>query len=284
MFVEPEAAEGRTLLRPYVFSGNISFGSRDALAIVLLNDAEDTDYTYVVKQLPYQSRDIRWWDVSEIQGRTRSSTTTRLTLSPLATTSKPYLESIDDPERPRTIALAQVPVPVTTLVPGNYQIQLVRDGAKDTLKVDFRIQWEKMPLSLRSLDYAIEALKYIVKEDELDAINSGSDAVRRLGLMNWWRRQDPTGTTTYNERMAEYYHRLDQAFFAFSTIMEPDGADTERGKVYVLFGPPSTIEKNLAPNNQPQEIWTYTNSVKKTFTFSIDERGIYKLTAMGKIV
>ncbi len=281
MFVEPTVQQGRELLRPYVLSGNVSFGSRDARAIILLSDSVPVEYTYTVRQLPYEPRDIRWWEVSEVQGSVRSSTTRRYHLYELSTTAAPYLEAMDDAAHARNIAVVEVPIPVTGFVPGNYAIELVRNGTQDSIVTQFRILWEKMPLSLRNIDYAIDGLKYIVKEDELESINSGDDRQRRLNLMNWWRKEDPTPTTTYNERLAEYYKRLDQAFFAFSTIAEPDGADTERGKVYVLYGPPTTIEKKLAPDNYPQEIWTYSNSVSKTFTFKIDERGVYKLTAIA---
>ena len=37
--------------------------------------------------------------------------------------------------------------------------------------------------------------------------------------------------TPYNEEMAEYFSRVDYAFYNFQTINQKDGAKTDRGKI-----------------------------------------------------
>ena len=283
IFAEPVARGGVELLRLYVFSGNISFGSRDAKALVLLSDTTDVDYDYIIVQRPYGIRDIRWWQVSDVRGSIVSSTTRFPRVSSQATTSEPFLEIKESPEVDRPIALVEIPVPVTALVPGNYELLLIRTGTTDTLHMPFQIVWEMMPLSLRNIDYAMNLMKYLLTEDQLDSLDEGSDMDRRLRLMDWWRKDDPSPTTTFNERMAEYYRRIDQAFYAFSTIQEPDGANTERAKIYVLYGPPTEIQKELPVNGEPVEIWLYKNKVSKRFTFAIDDAGIFKLRKIEPI-
>jgi GWxTD domain-containing protein len=280
LFVEPEFREDVELLKPYIFTGNVPFGSTDARALILLSDSVPVDYDFTIKQIAWEGRDIRWWLVSDIIGTTTSSKTRFPRLSSLATTEAPYLEIHEEADSKLPVALVEIPVPLTALVPGKYEIILVRSGTTDTIRIPFRIVWELMPLSLRNIDYAINSMKFIVTEDILDSLDEGSDADRRERLMGWWRMQDPTETTTYNERMAEYFKRLDQAFFAFSTIQEPDGAQSERGKVYVLYGPPTEISKNLKAEGESLEIWRYSNKVGKKFTFIIDDRGIYRLKAV----
>jgi len=140
----------------------------------------------------------------------------------------------------------------------------------------FQIVWEMMPFSLRTVDYAIESMRYICNDDQIDSLLAGNSSENREAVMNWWRRQDPTATTTYNERMAEYFRRVDNAFFAFSSISEPDGAQSDRGKVYILYGQPADIKKDLTANKS-KEIWRYESGVKQTFTFEITDRGWYKL-------
>lgn len=98
--------------------------------------------------------------------------------------------------------------------------------------------------------------------------------------MNWWRAEDPTPTTTFNERMAEYFHRIDEAFYAYSTIQEPDGAQTTRGKVYALYGTPNDVAKKLTPGQEPLEIWTYSNRVNKVITFRTTDKGIFKIKSV----
>lgn len=277
LFVQPVSRDGKELLRPYVFSGNVAFGSEDALALVLLSDSEPVRYDYIVDQEPYSIRDIQWWTVSDIRGKVSSSTTRFPAMSTSATTSEPFLEIRTDVDNSLPIALVEIPIPVSTLVPGNYSIRLIKEGTDDTTSMKFRIVWEMMPLSLRNIDYAYSMLPYIVSADVVDSLDEGSDAERRLRLMDWWRKQDRTLTTTFNERMATFYQRADQAFFAFSTIQEPDGADTERGKIYILYGPPDEVNKALPIDNAPLEIWTYKNRVNQIFTFVINDDGKYKL-------
>lgn len=280
LFAEPEYRDGVELLKPYIFTGNVPFGSKDARALILLSDSVPVEYNFTIKQIAWEGRDIRWWVVSDIIGTTTSSKTRFPRLSSLASTEAPYLEIQEEADLKLPVALVEIPVPLTTLVPGKYEIILARNATSDTIRIPFRIVWELMPLSLRNIDYAISSMKFIVTEDILDSLDEGSDAERRERLMGWWRMQDPTETTTYNERMAEYFKRLDQAFFAFSTIQEPDGAKSERGKVYVLYGPPTEISKNLKMEGESLEIWKYSNKVGKKFIFLIDDRGIYRLKAV----
>ncbi len=277
LFVMPVSKGGVELLEPFVLSGNVAFSSRDARALILLNDRESVDYRYVIRQLPYGPRDIQWWSVSETEGDVRSSTTRFPRVSDQATTHDPYLEVGEVGHRSVDIALVEIPIPVTVLVPGNYQIELVRAGTTDTLTMPFRIMWEMMPLALRNIDYAINLMRYIVSEETVDSLDDGSDVERRTKLMGWWRTQDPTLTTTFNERLAEFYKRADQAFFAFSTIQEPDGANSERGRIYVLYGPPTDIRNELPVDGEARVVWTYANQVNKVITFGIDDKGIYRI-------
>ena len=280
LFVEPVVKDGRELLSPFVFTGNVPFGSKDARALVLLSDSDSYEYTYLIRQMPWEIRDIRWWNVGDQVGTTNSSTKRFPRISTEASSDAPFLEVQERTNRIVALALVEVPISLTTLVPGKYQLSLIREGTTDTINITFRIVWEMMPLSLRNIDYAMKSMRYIVSESTLDSLNDGSDPERREHLMTWWRTQDPNPTTTFNERMAEYFKRLDQAFFAFSTIQEPDGAQSERGKVYVLYGAPTEIKKDLHNGNESLEVWTYANKVNKKISFLIDDRGIYKLKAV----
>ncbi len=277
MFVEPTIKGGVELLRPYVYSSNLTFGSRDARALILIADKQPTEYDYVIEQRPWEARDIRWWRVSDVRGVVRSSTKKFPKVSELASTNAPMLEMVEDGVQQRPLATLEIPVPVTALVPGTYDIFLISKEGGDTVKSSFKILWEMMPLSLRNLDYAYRAMQHLISEDQLDSLNDGSDGERRERLMQWWRAQDPTPTTTYNERMAEYFNRVDEAFYAYSTIQEPDGAMSDRGKVYILYGQPSNIEKKLAPGQEPLEVWTYANRVNKVITFRTTDKGLFKI-------
>ena len=275
-FGAPESINGVDVLRLFVFNSNLPFGPDKAQALLLVADSTETRYTYRIHQLPWDNKEIRWWRVSDIEGRVQSQRDRFPRISAASSNEAAFLEMSDRAAPRRPIASVEIPIPMATLVPGRYQIDLVKAGTRDTIAVKFQIVWEMMPFSLRTLDYAIESMQYICSEETLDSLTDGDAAQNRQALMEWWRRQDQTATTVYNERMAEYYRRVDNAFFAFSTINEPDGSRTERGKVYVLYGQPSSITKDLKASS-PREIWKYTNVPKQTFTFEVNDRGVYRL-------
>lgn len=275
-FGAPETIGGVDMLRLFVFNSNLPFGPEQARALLLVADSAETRYTYRIRQLPWDNKEIRWWRVSDIEGRVQSQRDRFPAISSASSSEAAYLEMVDRPASTRAIASVEIPIPMATLVPGRYQIDLAKAGTKDTIAVKFQIIWEMMPFSLRTLDYAIESMRYICTEETLDSLTDGDASENRQALMNWWRRQDPTATTVYNERMAEYYRRVDNAFFAFSTINEPDGSRTERGKIYVLYGQPTEIVKDLKATS-PREVWKYKTAPKQTFTFEVNDRGLYKL-------
>jgi hypothetical protein len=79
--------------------------------------------------------------------------------------------------------------------------------------------------------------------------------------------------------MAQYYRRVDYTSRNFGTLKEPDGSGTDRGRIYILHGPPTTKERKLDPSMGFQEVWVYEGFNKK-FIF-IDERksGNYVLSS-----
>jgi len=144
----------------------------------------------------------------------------------------------------------------------------------------FRILWSTMPLSLSDLDYAIDAMRYILTDGQIDSMKSGDRAERRKLFDAYWKAQDPSPGTAYNERQTEYYRRVDFAFFNFRNPVkaDDDGMRTARGKIYILFGKPTNVERRLLPDGPAEEIWTYDNNVRKRFIFHDDNKdGTYIL-------
>jgi hypothetical protein len=80
--------------------------------------------------------------------------------------------------------------------------------------------------------------------------------------------------------MAEYYKRVDKASYEYATLSEPDGAFTDRGKVFILYGPASKIDRKNNKSGEVTETWIYTNSVRTIFLFTIEEAGRYRLTTV----
>jgi len=177
-------------------------------------------------------------------------------------------------------------VPGEKFEQGKYQVTVrVRSGNVDhTQKADFMLVWQGMPLSLEDPRDAIEPLKHILSPDQVSAINSGSTQEMTQKLYAYWRTQDPTPSTAYNERMATFYKRVDYADFNYATGHVLDGVMTDRGKIYLLYGPPTNVDRTFLPGEAPVETWTYTNNVKRIFRFEeLNGHGEYKLTNVKEL-
>lgn len=180
------------------------------------------------------------------------------------------------PDSSASVALVQLAG--EQLPQGRYDLRL-RFDAEDTttLRTNFALRWVDMPQSLRDLDFATAAMKYITTDDEYDRLRSGKRAARVQAFDAFWKKLDPTPGTAYNERLAEYFRRVDHAFTAFRTLKEENGIVTDRGRIYILYGSPTATERSLSAANAPREIWRYT-ALKKLFTFEDTSRqGNYKL-------
>ena len=116
----------------------------------------------------------------------------------------------------------------------------------------------------------VEQLEYVATPDERERLRSAppEDWVR---LWNeFWKEFDPTPNTERNERMLEYFRRVD---YADSHFLGPFGGwRSDMGRIYIKFGHPSEIERHyFDPDAHPYEIWYYY-SLGEEFIF-VDERG-----------
>ena len=134
-------------------------------------------------------------------------------------------------------------------------------------------------MSLRDVDYAIEALHYIASDAQMDSLKRGNEEDRRNQLEEFWRRRDRTPRTAFNEVMTEYYRRVDYAVKEFGTLRQPDGFKSDRGRIYILYGPPTNTERVLDPATGFKETWTYDRLNKKFAFVDRDKSGNYVLVA-----
>jgi GWxTD domain-containing protein len=127
------------------------------------------------------------------------------------------------------------------------------------------------------------SLKYIMEEKEFRKLKNASRGERKKRFDEFWKAKDPTPKTAYNEAMAEFYRRVDYAVANFGTMRELDGFETDRGKAYILYGPPTKIDRILAPGAPPQETWFYSNLNKKLIFLDETGKGDFKFTSQEQL-
>ena len=171
-------------------------------------------------------------------------------------------------DAPGATCAAVVPVPFARLLLRSFRMTFSLSSGSDRYEVvrKGRAVWPDMPFSLKEIDNALDALRYITTESELDSLRRGNLEARRGNLEGFWRSKGGKHETAFNEVMTEYYRRVDLAMRTFGTLRQPDGFRSDRGRIYVLYGPPTTTDRTLNPVSGFQEIWTYGH-LKKQFMF-----------------
>ncbi len=159
-------------------------------------------------------------------------------------------------------------------IPGLYQLILRSKTTTDT--INFKVIWENMPQSLKNPDYAFKIMEYILTDEEIKQFKSYRSKDIPKKIFEYWTKKDPSLNTPYNEAMQEYFARADYASLNFQTAVQKDGALTDRGMIYILYGPPDDI-RTTQNNNKIREIWTYNRLIKE-FTFDQVSSGVYRLT------
>lgn len=121
----------------------------------------------------------------------------------------------------------------------------------------FLIRWRGLPKSLKDLDVAIDQLRYISKDDEWSRLKDAKTPdEKQARFLEFWKKRDPNPSTPRNERMEEFYQRVEYANKHFSHYTE--GWRTDMGMIYLIFGAPNNVERHpFDIDSKPYEVWFY---------------------------
>lgn len=107
-----------------------------------------------------------------------------------------------------------------------------------------------------------EDVLYIITDRERGAfLKICDDRQRDAFVETFWARRDPTPGTPENEFKEEHYRRVAYANEHFAAGVP--GWKTDRGRVYIIYGPPDKIEshtgdqKPSSDSPNPSEVWIY---------------------------
>jgi GWxTD domain-containing protein len=116
-----------------------------------------------------------------------------------------------------------------------------------------------VPLSGMNIDDALEQIYYIATGGGYDSLESARTAQdKRNAIVNFWNRMNPYPNSTYNRPMQVFYRRVAYANKNFRTSQ--DGWRSDRGRIYIQLGQPTSIEKRpYEVNSRPYEMWEYSD-------------------------
>lgn len=270
------------------FGGDIRFGTRGGLALLLTGVPADT--------LPPRVR----YEISPVpEGRTQEAPAPPappdriagdvfilrgVSLLPSASGDTAAYTLLPE-GAPQDVALLYLPLPLEVQQRRTFLMRATVVMGDDSLPVEapFRPLWPDMPVSLRDPEFALDALRHVTTREQLDSLRSGTPEGRARALEQFWLPRDPTPGTAMNEVMTEYYRRVDRAITEFATLREPDGSRTDRGRIFILHGQPTRRDRTLGGSEGNRETWTY-EGIRKRFIFLDEMRtGWYTLVSTQNI-
>ncbi len=120
------------------------------------------------------------------------------------------------------------------------------------------LQSEFTTLTEKECDQEYKFMNYLLNADMKALYKSSvSPEDKRQALFSIWKRYDSNPVTVFNEFRHDYLKRIEYVNNQFS-VMKREGWETDRGRVYLIYGPPNYIDRYPSePEIKPYEIWHY---------------------------
>jgi GWxTD domain-containing protein len=124
-------------------------------------------------------------------------------------------------------------------------------------------------------------VRYIIRPRERAAFERlTSNAEREMFIKQFWERRNPNPGRKTNAFKEEFYRRV--AFADSHFAVGHPGWKSDRGHVYIVYGPPDEIAPRPGSHPYPSEVWKYRNipGLGSNESFSFIDRhatGDYKL-------
>jgi GWxTD domain-containing protein len=113
-------------------------------------------------------------------------------------------------------------------------------------------------MSEEELDDLFLKSKYIASNSEINQYKAiSTEAAKREFIYTFWKARDENPSDDRNETYINYFKRVRDSNDKFSALGK-QGWKTDRGRVFIIYGEPSEIERY--PNqtdSRPYEIWRY---------------------------
>jgi len=167
-----------------------------------------------------------------------------------------------------TTAVLASGVDVRDLAAGTYSLRIdVSDpatGQKARAQKGFQVVVPPSADTLTASDIQRmrDIFAYIIRPEQLQTFERLNATGRRTFWLQFWKDRDPSPGTSENEAKDDHLRRMNYANERFSIGYQnrTDGWRTDMGRVYIVYGPPSNVERYpFTPEGQPAEMWYYDN-------------------------
>jgi len=220
----------------------IEFDSLKSVTFDFTDKMPDSLFAYLqfVTQKPENNVDIQY-ELQDASGRSLDARKVEFTL-------------------PRERSQIFLPVPADKMVGGRnlLVIKYTYLGQLYTTQTSIHVRWGKFKGAEAVTKLNLRQLKIIANGKDIKQIEKAEAAKQDSLLMAYWKQRDPTPETPQNELYDEFRQRLSEANQMFG-VARHEGWNTDRGYIYVKYGPPEQVEKDISGQDgfSRYEIWVY---------------------------
>lgn len=162
---------------------------------------------------------------------------------------------------------------------GRYAVQFQISGKGFKTKateLEIEILKQVQHLSEEAIDEAIEQMIYIGEGELWDSLkNAETLEQKRKYFYRFWQENYPSPDSSRNPAREEYFRRVRYVNREFNEGNE--GWKTDRGRTYILYGPPNAIERSMDEMMRRMEIWSYENIERKFVFLDVNGTGTFRL-------
>jgi len=136
---------------------------------------------------------------------------------------------------------------------------------------------QKEPISSSSRQWFEEVVPYIITDAEKKVFeNLPNEEERGRFIDRFWEKRDPDPATPENEFKTAYFKRIALANKSFGAS-GISGWRTDRGKIFILLGPPQEIQRDFNPASAnaltmsaARETWNYWNLANPRLPYNLE--------------
>ena len=167
-----------------------------------------------------------------------------------------------------------IEIPINKFDPGKISIK-VSDGESNRIKSFSKLSLDDFNFWSNDIKIIRTIMRYVLPYKIFKKSKSMTDSESLIFFKNYWLKLDPEQSTSENELLIELDQRLKKVNSRFQE-MSTQGWNTERGRVYIIYGEPNSIRTERNPNtNNIRELWSYQNG--KIFIFEENSFGRFYL-------
>ena len=169
-------------------------------------------------------------------------------------------------------------VPISKLALGKTVLNIVAEHNGEEVETSRTIRYypNRVWQATKVTSSLIDPMRCIMREKDWQALKKATPSERIELMKQFWQARNPNGEREKNPLLEEFIMRVEEANtrFPWGNLQ---GWQTDRGRIFIVYGPPDDIRYKIDSSRTMYEIWHY-DEIGREFVFEdIHGDGDFKL-------